>query len=442
MRKYKPYGEYKDSGQNWIGQIPNHWSALRIGSVFDERREKVSDKDFKPLSVTKNGIVPQLENAAKSNDGDNRKGVRKGDFVINSRSDRKGSSGIALEDGSVSLINIAMKPNGIVPMFSEYLLKSNNFKEEFYRYGHGIVSDLWTTRFSDMKGILLPIPPIQEQTAIANFLEKKTAEIKEFIRLKEKTIELLKERKTAIINQAVTKGLDQTVPMRDSGIEWLGEIPEHWSVVPLRYLGRNQNGISKDSDYFGSGLPFVSYGDVYNNRVLPSQLKGLANSSISDRRTYSILKGDVIFTRTSETVEEIGFSSTCTETIENATFSGFLIRFRPYSGRLYDGFSKYFFRSNIHRKFFVREMNIVIRASLSQDLLKAMPVVLPTLKEQEAISVFLDSASYELDQSISQAQKEITLIKEYQENLISEAVTGKIDVSSEPKKELQTATAH
>ena len=156
----KRYDKYKDSGVEWIGEIPEHWECKRLGTWFTERREKVSDKDFEPLSVTKNGIVSQLETAAKSNDGDNRKGVYSGDFVINSRSDRKGSSGLAKKNGSVSLINIVMKLRNINADFSEFLLKSNSFIEEFYRNGHGIVADLWTTRFEDMKFINIPIPSI------------------------------------------------------------------------------------------------------------------------------------------------------------------------------------------------------------------------------------------------------------------------------------------
>jgi len=127
---FKKYPTYKDSGVDWLGEIPEHWSLTRLGSYFEERKTKVSDKDFAPLSVTKQGILPQLDSAAKTNDGDNRKLVKKGDFVINSRSDRKGSSGIANEDGSVSLINIVMKPKSIYPSFCNYLLKSNAFVEE------------------------------------------------------------------------------------------------------------------------------------------------------------------------------------------------------------------------------------------------------------------------------------------------------------------------
>nr|MCR5455367.1 restriction endonuclease subunit S [Bacteroidales bacterium] len=140
----KKYDSYKKSGVKWLGEIPSHWEVKRLASFFTERRVKVSDKDYEPLSVTKLGIFPQLENVAKTNDGDNRKLVKKGDFVINSRSDRKGSSGVSNLDGSVSLINIVLEPRKtIVPSFVNYLLKSYRFVEEYYRNGHGIVADLW-----------------------------------------------------------------------------------------------------------------------------------------------------------------------------------------------------------------------------------------------------------------------------------------------------------
>lgn len=118
---YSKYESYKDSGVGWLGEIPSDWKLGRISAFFSERRQKVSDKDYPPLSVTKLGVFPQWENVAKSNDGDNRKLVKKGDFVINSRSDRKGSSGIAKQDGSVSLINIVLKPVDIEPIVKPIL---------------------------------------------------------------------------------------------------------------------------------------------------------------------------------------------------------------------------------------------------------------------------------------------------------------------------------
>lgn len=429
MSKLQRYSSYKESGVEWIGEIPEHWELKRLCSKFIERKQKVSDKDFEPLSVTKYGVVPQLDSAAKSNDGDNRKLVKKGDFVINSRSDRKGSSGISPLDGSVSLINITLQPLNVEPSFCNYLLRSNGFVEEYYRNGHGIVADLWTTRYWDMKSIMLAIPSKSEQTAIASFLDTKTAQIDQAISQKEKMIELLKERRQIVINEVVTKGLDPNVPMKESGVEWIGKIPEHWEVSRLRYLGKTQNGISKGGEYFGTGFPFVSYGDVYKDIKLPTIVNGLAESSIDDRKQYSVLEGDVLFTRTSETVEEIGFSSTCLETIENSTFAGFLIRFRPQKNILYKEFSKYYFSSKTHRAFFIKEMNLVIRASLSQDLLKRMPVLLPPLSEQEEIGNYLNNAMQKIDHAVTLQQRYISTLKEYKATLIDSVVTGKVRVA-------------
>lgn len=166
--KYQTYPAYKDSGVEWLGEVPEHWEIKRLGQFFEERREKVSDKNYAALSVTMKGIVPQLENAAKSDDGDNRKLVLKDDFVINSRSDRKGSSGVSPYDGSVSLISIVLKPKRIQPAFVHHLFRSYPFQEEFYRYGKGIVADLWSTNSSEMKSILIPEMPETEQQKSPN----------------------------------------------------------------------------------------------------------------------------------------------------------------------------------------------------------------------------------------------------------------------------------
>ena len=231
-----------------------------------------------------------------------------------------------------------------------------------------------------------------------------------------------------LIHRAVTRGLDPDVPMKDSGVEWIGEVPGHWGVRPLRYLGKCQNGVSKGAEYFGSGFPFVSYSDVYKNIALPEQIDGLAMSSDSDRELYSVEEGDVFFTRTSEVVEETGLASTCLRTIKDATFAGFLIRFRPKKGFLFKGFSKYYFRSRTHREFFTKEMNLVIRASLSQELLKRMPVLLPPIREQKQIAEFLDSKCNEIYAATSRTKEQILKLKELKTTLIDAAVTGKVKV--------------
>lgn len=179
---------------SWIPLIPNHWNLMKVNALFQERKCKVSDKVFAPLSVTKKGILPQLEHAAKTNNGDNRKLVKAGDFVINSRSDRKSSCGVSQLDGSVSLINIVLTPreelNG---KYIHYLLRNYRFSEEYYRNGRGIVADLWTTRYSEMKSILIPVPPLTEQDQIVRFLDWKVSEINKLIGIARKKLEFLAE---------------------------------------------------------------------------------------------------------------------------------------------------------------------------------------------------------------------------------------------------------
>lgn len=200
-----PSAEMKDSGIEWIGNVPAGWAINKIDSVYSLRNEKVSDKDYMPLSVTMKGIVPQLESAAKTNDGDNRKLVRKGDFAINSRSDRRGSCGISELDGSVSLINLVLKPRGEMNnRYYNWLFHTEKFADEFYKWGHGIVDDLWTTRWIDMRKISVPMPPLSEQKEIADYLDNKCAQIEELISAKQSQIETLESYKKSLIYEYVT----------------------------------------------------------------------------------------------------------------------------------------------------------------------------------------------------------------------------------------------
>lgn len=200
--------KFKDSGIEWIGKIPTVWNVTRISAEFKVRNQKVNDKDYMPLSVTKltDGIVPQLEQVAKSDAHEDRKLVLKGDFVINSRSDRKMSCGVSIYDGSVSLINIVLEPIGeISSEFTHYLFKNYYFAEEFYRWGHGIVADLWTTNSSDLKRIYIPVPSKNEQIKIVTTLNEKISQIDLLISIQEKQIEILNEYTKQIIFETLNK---------------------------------------------------------------------------------------------------------------------------------------------------------------------------------------------------------------------------------------------
>lgn len=244
------YVQYKPSSAAWLGELPAHWECKKIGSLFSERKEKVSDKDYAPLSVTKMGILPQLEHAAKTSDGDNRKLVCAGDFVINSRSDRKGSCGVSDRDGSVSLINIVLTPrkrwNG---QYVHYLMRSQPFSEEYYRNGRGIVADLWTTRYSEMKSILLPVPTLEEQDQIVRFLDWKTSSINSLINEKLQEIKIIEELRMTLITEVTHYGIHEPSNLKDAGFNWLGKIPSHWHLRSFSKIAKVCTNLVSPDEY-------------------------------------------------------------------------------------------------------------------------------------------------------------------------------------------------
>lgn len=228
-----------DNNKYWFGSIPDTWTVKKINELFIQRTTKVSDKEYKPLSVTKNGVIPQLTNAAKTDNGNNRKLVCINDFVINSRSDRKSSCGVSELCGSVSLIYIVLyliNNSTFNIKLIHYLFRSHYFSEEFYKNGKGIVADLWTTNYMDMKNIYIPAPPKEEQDKIVAYLDYQASNINKLILNKRKQIELLEEYKKTKISEVVTKGLNPNVEMKDSGIDWIGQIPKHWEIKKLKYI--------------------------------------------------------------------------------------------------------------------------------------------------------------------------------------------------------------
>lgn len=283
-------------------------------------------------------------------------------------------------------------------------------------------------QMSKLNSVQLPVPTSDIQQNISDYLDRKCSQIDAIITKQKKVIEKLKEYKMSLITEAVTKGLNPDVPMKDSGIDYIGSIPDKWQICRLRNIGTLQNGISKGGEFFGHGYPFVSYSDVYKNFSLPLNVDGLIDSTEEERRNYSVKSGDIFFTRTSETIEEVGLSSICEKTIPNATFAGFLIRVRPFNNKLMNNFAKYYFRSNHHRYYLAKQMNLVTRASLGQDLLKSMPVILPPKEEQIKIAEYLDKKCKAIEDSIEQKQKIIDNLNLYKKSLIYEVVTGKKEV--------------
>ena len=437
IAKMPTYEAYKDSGVEWLGQVPAEWELKPGMLAFSEnKRDNKGMKETTVLSLSYGKIVIKPEEKLVGlvpESFETYQLVQPSDIIIRCtdlQNDQTSlRTGLAKDKGIITsaYLNLKVK-HGFESRFLHYYLHALDTTKVLYKFGSGLRQNL---SYLDFKRLPVFTIPVDQQTLIANFLDQKTAQIDEAIAIKEQQIALLKERKQIIIQKAVTQGLNPDVPMKDSGVDWIGEIPAHWEVKKLRYLGETQNGISAGAEYFGEGFPFVSYGNVYKNRMLPASVEGLAKSTLNDQKLYSVNTGDVFFTRTSETVEEIGFASVCFKTIENATFAGFLIRFRPRSDELTKEFSRFYFNSDLMRKYFVREMNLVIRASLSQELLKDLPVVLPSSEEQLRIYEYLEKISEKIDASISVQLNQITKLKEYKTTLINSAVTGKIRITPE-----------
>ena len=423
----------KNSGVEWIGEIPDDWESIRLKYNYSTTKAKLPKQFFEDKT-----LIPYLS-MDYIRDPDNTEPVYAKDGDYCSEEDI-----LILWDGSNAGEIVFNHPSGYAPSTTAILKKLSNCSlpvfDKFYL--KALEDDL--RRNTNGMGIphvsgsylnnsIFLIPSKETQQKIAAYLGSKCSKIEETIQNQQQVIEKLKAYKQSFITEAVTgkikiqngKACGKYKEYKDSGMEYLGSVPSNWNVKRLRYIGKCQNGISKGGEFFGSGYPFVSYGDVYNNLALPETVAGLIESTPEEQDNYSVKAGDIFFTRTSETIEEVGFTSVCLKTIENATFAGFVIRVRPFTDELIPDFSKYYFSSDAHRRFFVKEMNLVTRASLSQELLKRLPVLIPSKGEQKSIADYLDRKCAAIDNSIEQKQKIIEKLTEYKKSLIYECVTGK-----------------
>ena len=422
----------QESGIEWCGLIPEHWKVMPNKYVMYKKKElcpKYTGQNI--LSLTMDGVIVRDLDA-----GGKMPATFDGYQIVSPN-----NLLMCLFDYDVTPRCIGLiKNEGLTsPAYSQFVMKDNN-KSKYYYYYYLMIDNTKALlhlaknlrhSFTEeqLGAINAPVPPIEEQQKISEFLDEICGEIGDIIVKTKESIEEYKKYKNAIITEIVTQGLNKGIAYKHTDIDYVEKIPAHWDVLKLRFLGSCQNGISKGSEAFGSGYPFVSYGDVYRNYELPEVVVGLIESTESDRENYSVQYGDVFFTRTSETIEEVGFSSTCLKTIENAVFAGFVIRFRPFNNeKLSPRFSKYYFRSDMHRRFFVKEMNLVTRASLSQELLKKLPVLLPPLEEQEEIADYLDKKCGEIDTLIAKKEAFVEEMEAYKKSLIYEYVTGKKEV--------------
>lgn len=413
------YDKYKGTGINWIPLLPQHWEIKKIGSLFTERREKVSDKEYEPLSVSKNGITPQLETAVKTDNGDNRKLVIAGDFVVNSRSDRKGSCGISPLTGSVSLINIVLKTKGsIIPNYFHYLSRSNDYIEEYYRLGRGIVADLWTTRYSELKNLQIPYPPQIEQEKIARFIESKTLNIDTYVAERERELQLLNELKQSETASIITRGLDPNVKMKSSKIPWLKSIPEHWGEERAKYLFNRENRPITDNDDI-----ITCFRDGQVTLRKNRRTTGFTES-FKECGYQGIRKGDLVIHQMDAFAGSVGISDS------DGKATPVYIVCTPKRKDIYNPYFALVIRE-MGLNGYIQSLYRGIRERSSDfkfDVFRQQSLPLPPYEEQVAIVSFIEERTNKINALITELDAEIEYLKEYKQKLIADCVTGQIKV--------------
>lgn len=419
---------YKDSGVEWIGAIPKEWNTCKIDTLYSVRSSRVSDRDFMPLSVTMQGVLPRLQSVAKTDNHDDRKLVMKNDFVINSRSDRRGSCGISQYDGSVSLINIVLKPTPknitMEPRYFGWLFRSSVFSDEFYRLGHGIVDDLWTTTWNDMRKMTVALPPLPEQQRIADFLDTKCGILDRTIDAVSRQIEDLEKYKKALITKTVTKGIckkgEPERAMKDSGVEWIGKVPEEWNVKPFKALA----GMKGSSEYTardivdeGEGAILLSPSNINDNELNLSKRTYISQKKY-DKSTTKIQRGDLLFTKTASVGKCVIYDSD-----EPAMPNPQLVVLKNI--KCLPKFLYYSMVSDVMQAPTKMYVYGSVIPTISQLNLGRIKIPVPSPEEQQQIADYLDEKCKNIDNRVQKRKQQLEWLKEYKKSLIFDYVTGK-----------------
>ncbi|MDQ3191775.1 MAG: restriction endonuclease subunit S [Bacteroidota bacterium] len=405
MSKVKSYPLYSDFNQEWLGELPSHWKVMRTKFLFNLVTEPAPIGNSEELlSVyTALGVKPRKEMEARGNKAsstDNYWRVEQGDIIVNKLLAWMGAVGISEYNGVTSpAYDILRAKENANPYFYNYLFRNPIASREFKRHSRGIMDmrlRLYFTRFGDIK---LPQPPIEEQGKIVDYLQYKLKKIDRFIRKKKQLIKLLNEQKTAIINNAVTKGLDSNAKMKPSGVEWLGDIPEHWEVKRLKYLAKICNGSDCDKKETGK-YPVYGSGGVF----------GRTNAFLYDK--VSVLLGR------KGTVDKPQFVEEPFWTVDTAFYT------KIKESEIVPIFL-YYLCCSIPFGFYSSKTAL---PSMTQTSLYQVKLTVPPKHEQNDILRFINDQVDVFQKTISTIEKEIALTQEYKIVIIAEAVTGKIDV--------------
>ncbi len=431
------YPEYKDSGLPWLGRIPKHWDCLPHRAIFEEVKEQ-GHVDEQLLSVTiGKGIIRQENLLADSSKKDSSnldkskyKLVEPGDIAYNKMRAWQGAVGVSRYRGIVSPAYIVQRLRGESrPEYFHYLFRTPGFAKEAERWSYGITSDQWSLRPQHFKMIYSCVPPLDEQGLIVGFLRGLDRQVRRFIRNRWRLIEVLNEQKQAIINRAVTRGLDPNVPLKPSGIDWLGDIPEHWEATTLGRLVRTFKtgpfgSILHQSDYVTGGIPLINPVHMSGGRIAPDRNCAVDDATFNRLREYALAEGDIVFSRRGE----LGRCA-----LVRAAEAGWLIGTGSIRARLLPGaVDPSYLIAALQGRWVSDYLSLMsvgaTMQSLNTGILSRVPLPLPPIGEQRQIPLFIEGESARVVEAMDKASREIDLIREYRTRLIADVVTGKVDV--------------
>ncbi len=420
----KPYEEYKKSKSPFHRNIPSHWTEKRLAAVCSIKCVQNNEGE-ELLSVFLNrGVINYKDTHQKqvhkpSEDMSKYQLVEPGDLVLNNQQAWRGSVGVSKYRGIVSPAYYVYSINDdINPFFLNYMVRDRDVVDQFVLASKGVGSIQRMLNNSYLKNVIFTIPPREEQGQIVRFLDWKLAKINKLIRAKKRQIALLNEQKQVIINNAVTKGLDPNVPMKDSGIEWIGPIPEHWKILYLSQTATEQSISNKD--IHNQNLLSLSYGKIINKDI--NTTDGLLPASFD---TYQIVHNGNIILRLTDLQNDhkslrVGLA---TQTgIITSAYTCLLPRGNVVPEFLYMLLHSY----DVCKVFY--GMGGGVRQSIGFNDIRKLLILVPPLEEQKQIKDFCYTKSDFIEGLIVSIEKEIMLLIEYRNRLISDVVTGKVDV--------------
>ncbi len=442
----RAYPRYKETGIEWLGRVPDHWKVLPCRHFMEEssiKNETGEVKDY--LSLIANiGVIPYEEKGdignKKPDDLAKCKLVEEGDLLINSMNYGIGSYGLSAYRGVCSPVYIVMRPMAgtVTAEFAFRLFQNRSFQLYAQSFGNGILAHRAAIGWDTLKTLPMPLPPLAEQTAIADFLDRETGKIDALVGEQKRLIELLKEKRQAVISHAVTKGINPDMPMKDSGVEWLGEVPEHWEVKRLSHLSKPGTsityGIVQAGPDIEGGVPYIRTSEMAGEE-LPTD--GYLRTSPEIDEAYSrsrVRQGDLVIAIRAT----IGKPLIVPAALDGANLTQGTAKFSPRDGVL-NRYICHYLRSDGAISEFARISKGATFKEITLDMLRRFPVLLPPISEQHSICGHLAESLSSLGELISDCVLATNLLLERRAALISAAVTGKIDVRDYAKRETETA---